>query len=105
MSLLPTHPLRFLVPVEGALEPLAAPLTIDQIARRLGADALDTVSLRDPHDRVMLVDDNGHAKGRAINPIATSYYHSVCRPGSSPPPIRGPVIVAPDADFALRGAL
>lgn len=102
---LPTHNLRFLVPVEGDLEGIDHPLTIDQIAKRLGAESLDTVSLRDPHGRVMLVDDNGHAKGLPINAIATSYYHAVCRVGSNPPPIRGPVIVVPDADFSRRGAL
>lgn len=98
-SLLPTHLMRFLVPVEGDIEAIDGPMTITQIEQRLGAAGLDTVNLRDRRwGRMMLVDDQGMLKRLPVNHLATAYYHSVCRPGTTHQ-IRGPVIVVPDNDF------
>lgn len=55
------------------------------------------MNLRD--GRVMLVDDNGLAKGLPRNPEATRLYHAVCRPGTTQP-IVGDVAIALDEDFA-----
>jgi hypothetical protein len=63
----------------------------------IGATVLDTVNLRD--GRVMIVDDLGHKKNLAVNERATKMYHSVCKPGTTHV-IRGPVVIARDADFA-----
>jgi hypothetical protein len=66
----------------------------------IGADIPDTVILR--ADRlpvvVMVVDDNGHAKGRAFNMIATQLYHRICMPGTKHT-IAGDVAIVNDSDF------
>ena len=67
------------------------------ILRMIGADAIDTVSLRD--GRVMLVDDTCLIDGRAQNAAATQLYWSVCRPGTTHP-ICGDVAITLDRNFA-----
>lgn len=69
-----------------------------QIQKKIGADGLDTVMLRD-RKHVMVVDDNGLDKGLPVNKRATELYHEVCRPGTTHQ-IVGDVAVVPDADFA-----
>lgn len=64
----------------------------------IGADALDTVSLADGV-HAMLMDDQGHTKGLAINAKATHLYHEVCMPGTTHE-IRGDVVIVPDFDYA-----
>ena len=89
--------MRELIRASGVREPILRPIDIREVAALIGADTLDTVNLRHG-DRVMLVDDAGHAKGLPINEVATHLYHSVCRPGTTHP-IRGDVVVTFDSDF------
>lgn len=83
----------------GAKERRTVPNTnlILTVRKIIGADALDTVNLRD--GRVMLVDDMGHPNGLPVNREATRLYHSVCHPGTTHE-IRGDAVVAWDQDFA-----
>jgi len=68
-----------------------------EVLRAIGADAADTVNLRD--GRVMVVDDTGMVEGKPVNQQATELYRSVCRPGVTHP-ICGDVAVCVDEDFA-----
>lgn len=86
-----------IIRVNGAEEQIEGRLRITQIEQLINAQCLDTVNLRD--GRVMLVDDNGIAKGLPVNPEATKLYHSVCRPGVTHQ-ICGDVAVVFDSDFA-----
>lgn len=52
------------------------------IHKLIDCDCVDFVRLAD-RVHVMLVDDNGIAKGRPVNPNATVLYHDVCRPGTT----------------------
>jgi hypothetical protein len=55
---------------------------IAQVQVMLNATALDTVSLRQfVPMHLMLVDDNGHARGLPLNRVATALYLHNCRPG------------------------
>ena len=81
----------------GAQEIKVERASIAAIEQLIGADCLDTVNLRD--GRVLLVDDNGIAKGLPVNKTATELYHGVCRPGTTHE-IRGDVAVVHDNDFA-----
>jgi hypothetical protein len=65
-----------------------------EFGRLLGADCLDTFSLRD--GRRVWVDDLGHAKGLPINERATQLYLAICRPGTTHV-IRGDVVIGRDA--------
>ena len=59
--------------------------------RTIGADTLDTVTLHD--GRLMLIDDDGFAKGLPVNEAATALYASRCRPDSAPVIVGDVVIV------------
>lgn len=74
------------------------PQKIDSINRLIGSDTLDTVLLRD-RIHVMLVDDNGIAKGLPINQKATDLYWERCG-GPTNNHIHGDVVIVPDEDFA-----
>jgi hypothetical protein len=69
---------------------------IRSIESLIGATCLDTVNL--PGGLVMLVDDEGYAKGKQVNPEATKLYHSICKPGTTHK-ILGDVAIVRDADF------
>lgn len=71
--------------------------TIGGIQREIGAQALDTVNLGDDH--VMAVDDTGMLDKKPVNPIATTLYRAICRPGT-PYRIHGDVVICRDSDFA-----
>ena len=88
---------RQIIRTSGAVEPLDRSPSIAETCRLIGADALDTVNLRD--GSVMLLDDLGHPKRRPLNAIATKLYHAVCRPGTTHQ-ILGDVVIVHDADFA-----
>jgi hypothetical protein len=77
--------------VDGTQEPVEA--RPSEFGRLLGADVLDTFSLRD--GRRVWVDDLGHAKGLPINEAATRLYLSRCRPGTTHV-IRGDVVIGRD---------
>jgi len=51
------------------------------IARIIGASALDGFSLRD--GRYVHIDDGGYDKNRPVNIKATELYCSICRPGTT----------------------
>lgn len=69
-----------------------------QIRALIGADTLDTVTLRD-RVHVMLVDDLGHEKRLPVNGTATQHYWERCG-GPVDHVIRGDVVIVPDEDFA-----
>ena len=92
-----SEPRTKVIRTSGAEEAIAGRPRIAAIETMIGADCLDTVSLRD--GRVMLVDDNGIAKDLPVNPAATALYHGVCRPGTTHQ-IRGDVVIVHDEDFA-----
>ena len=79
--------------------------TIGLIEKLIGADALDTVTLRRGGEApgkpaiVMFVDDLGHSKQLPVNAKATEYYLSRCKPGTRHQ-IRGDVAIVNDEDFA-----
>jgi hypothetical protein len=83
--------------VDGTEETIPRKPTIQDIERTIGSTWLDTVDLR-RNNVVMLVDDNGHADGKPINPKATELYHAVCKPGTTWP-IVGDVALVNDEDF------
>lgn len=89
--------------VNGIIEVLLERPTIRGICEAIGADTLDSVTLRDAQGRpsgvVMMVDDSGLIDGKPVNPAATKLYHSVCRPGTTHP-ICGDVAIVNDGDFA-----
>ncbi|MCP2517434.1 hypothetical protein M5J07_21020 [Achromobacter mucicolens] len=92
---------RKLIRADGTETVLHGPHAMQDVCQMIGADALDTVSLADGV-HVMLVDDEGHRKGLAINAKATRLYHEVCIRGTTHE-IRGDVVIVPDFDYA-RGA-
>ncbi|MCA8017779.1 hypothetical protein [Burkholderia metallica] len=90
--------IRKLIRTDGTELAFDRPLPIREVARRIGADVLDTVVLAD-RKHVMLVDDIGIEKDLPVNPEATRLYHEVCVPGTTHQ-IRGDVVIVPDADYA-----
>jgi hypothetical protein len=88
--------MRIILRANGAMEAVYTKLTIEEIEKELGADALDTVSL--PNNIVMLVDDEGHRKNLAFNEDATQMYWAKCG-GEVDHVIRGDVYICPDWDF------
>lgn len=93
--------MRALIKADGIRQDLDVRKTTAQIKGLIGAECLDTVSLRHMGSpaHVMLVDDLGHDKGLPVNEEATRLYHLNCRPGTTHQ-IRGDVVVVPDLDFA-----
>lgn len=85
-----------IIRVDGTEEEIVGRLDIKDIEKRINANVLDTVNLRD--GRVMIVDDLGHPGGKPVNPAATKLYHAVCRPGTTHT-IVGDVAVVWDNDW------
>jgi hypothetical protein len=52
-----------------------------EVAKLIDAHGCDGFNLRD--GRRVIVDDNGHARGRPVNKKATALYHSICKPGTT----------------------
>ena len=94
---------REVIRASGFVEPLPAECVgqIRRIAKLIGAESLDSVSLRHlgRPAMVMLVDDLGHQRLRPVNDGATDLYHANCVPGTTHL-IRGDVVICPDGDFA-----
>jgi ornithine carbamoyltransferase len=89
--------MRKIIRTNGEEVQLDKPQSIADVEKLIGADVLDTVSLRD-RVHVMLVDDLSHKKGLPINQAATELYWEKCgRPVDHV--IRGDVVVVPDSDF------
>lgn len=92
---------RQFIRADGFKQDVKQPLSMAEVHKLIGADTLDTVSLRHmgepPH--VMLVNDLGHSKGLPVNVEATKLYHANCVPGTQHQ-IRGNAVVVPDEDFA-----
>lgn len=96
-----TEQIRRVIRVDGTEEPLPHAVTMRRALDLIGADTIDTVSLKHlGHPlQVMLVDDVGMVDGKPINAKATELYHANCRPGN-PYSIHGDVVVVYDEDFA-----
>lgn len=95
-----TKGMRALVRTDGSVEQLDGKQTLPQVYAHIGGgcDCIDVVNLRQ-HGLVMLVDDEGMYTQPDINDEATALYHAICVPGTVWP-IRGNVVIVPDADFA-----
>lgn len=93
--------MRRLIKVDGTTQDFDTPQTLEQIRNLIGADTLDTVTLRHmgPPLQIMAVDDGGHGAHRPVNPEATKLYHRNCVPGVTHQ-IVGDVFISPDDDFA-----
>lgn len=93
--------MRKLIRADGSTMALPKRQSMEWLRQLIGADTLDTVNLRHlgRPTHVMLVDDNGHAKGRPVNAEATRLYLANCRPGTVHE-IVGDVVIVPDEDFA-----
>lgn len=70
--------------------------TIPRLHELTGASYFDTVNLR--NGSVMMVDDNGIAKGLPVNAKATEVYHMMCVPGTTHK-IQGDAVIVNDSDF------
>lgn len=92
---------RRVIRVDGTEEPLPHAITMRRALDLIGADAIDTVSLKHLGRplQVMLVDDVGMIDGKPINAKATALYRANTRPGN-PYSIHGDVVVLFDEDFA-----
>lgn len=93
--------MRRLIRANGTVEDFDKPIRFDDCSKLIGADTLDTVTLRHLGypTTVMLVDDAGVSKGRPVNVEATRLYLANCHPGTTHQ-IRGDVLVVPDEDFS-----
>lgn len=109
--------MRMLIKTDGTRHELTGPTSMRDITQMIGADGLDTVTLRSPGyaGHVMLVDDHGYEtradiNGRVVtlvpviarkpvNAEATQLYLAQCKPGTMHQ-IVGDVVVVPDLDFA-----
>lgn len=93
--------MRKLIRADGSTTAVPPGRPMEWLRTLIKADTLDTVSLRHMGHplHVMLVDDNGHAKGLPVNVEATKLYHANCVKGTQHV-IRGDVVVVPDDDFA-----
>jgi hypothetical protein len=90
--------MRILIRADGFMASLDGPISFDEVQRLIGTDVLDSRSLRDTEQHVMLFDDLFISKGLRVNHEATRIYHAA---GYSPEQsICGDVVIAPDADFA-----
>lgn len=75
-----------LLRTDGSVTELRPRMSMDEIAALIGAEVLCTVPLRHMGDNplhVMLVDDNGIAKGRRFNPQASVLYRMNCTPAAA----------------------
>lgn len=91
---------RKLIRTDGTEQIIDGRLSMPAIVKLIGADTIDTVSLRHMGHplHVMIVDDVGMIDGRAVNVKATELYHANCRP-DTPHQIYGDVVIVPDHDF------
>lgn len=91
---------RKLIRTDGTEQIIDGRLSLDAISKLIGADTIDTVSLRHMGHplHVMIVDDNGHPDDLPLNAKATALYHANCIPGTTHH-IVGDVAIVPDHDF------
>lgn len=94
---------RRVIRADGSVIPLPKPLAIESIRQMIGADVLHVVSLRHLGEplQVMLVDDNGIARGLPVNEQASAIYADSCRKTGVVPKIYGDACVTSDSDFSL----
>jgi Domain of unknown function (DUF3846) len=90
--------LRCLFYATGQRVDFPEPLTMADIRDLIGAQTTDQVVLVDGR-HVMIVDDQGHAKGLPLNETGTRLYWERCG-GEVDHYIVGDVVVVPDSDFA-----
>lgn len=90
--------IRRLIRSDGVIKAVLYPFTRADVARLIGADTLNTVSLADGL-HVMLVDDSGIAKCLPVNAEATRLYLQRCREGTTYQ-ILGDVVILPDRELA-----
>ncbi len=86
---------RRMIDTDGNVTKLPRPLSLLEIADLIRAEFLDSFPL--PGGERMYLDDDGHAKGLAVNAEATILYRSICQPGTTHG-IVGDVVIVPDAD-------
>lgn len=91
--------LRRLVRVDGSVEELPKPVTIEGVSRLIDAQTLDVIALHDALKHVLLVDDNGYAKGLPVNTFATLLYRMQSG-GKSIALVLGDCVLCPDEDFS-----
>ena len=91
---------RKLIRTDGSTMALPSGRSMEWLRTLIKADTLDTVNLRHLGEpaQVMLLDDEGYAKGLPVNAEATQLYLANCRPGTTHQ-IRGDVVVVFDHDF------
>lgn len=92
---------RKLIRVDGTEAELHGPHALRDVAAMIGAQTLDTVTLRHMGLplHVMIVDDTGAIDGRPVNAKATELYHENCIAGTENA-IHGDVVIVPDDDYA-----
>jgi len=87
---------------DGSTSPLREPVTLGVAEEHLGTRVVDVARVRPDVSRDqpvhMLVDDQGHAKGLPLNPLATMLYGTGW-------PILGTVVVVDDNDAPLPHSL
>lgn len=89
--------MRKIIRADGTEHHLDAKVPIMKACEMIGADFIDTVSLKDGV-HVMIVDDVGHRKDLPTNRKATDLYWEKCgRPVDHV--IRGDVLIVPDDDY------
>lgn len=84
----------YIARADGSVVVLTKTPSHKEIRGLIGADTLETVSLR--NGTTLYVDDAGHQKNLPRNEIATTLYHAICRAGTTHH-IVGDAVVAPDA--------
>lgn len=85
--------------VDGSEEIIARKPSMRALAKEIGAESIDTVTLDRHNQTIMIVDDTGMIDGKPVNPKATELYHSICKPGTVWA-IHGDVALVNDEDFA-----
>lgn len=73
---------RALIKTDSSFTPLVGAVDYGRVSELIGASTLDSVVLT-KRGLLMYVDDQGHARGLKVNPVATALYHEICRPGTT----------------------
>jgi len=89
-------PRRQVLYADGRIVDLPGPVSVEQVAELIGAETLDCIMLGDGVT-VMMLDDNGLARGLPENYAATILYRARIRCGNGS--IVGDVVIAPDREY------
>jgi hypothetical protein len=90
-----------IIRVNGDEYTVANKPTLAAIYKRITCECVDTITLDQKRQIVMMVDDEAAVREplKPVNHKATALYHARCRPGTTWP-IRGDVAIVNDEDFA-----